>query len=1289
MDYSEKNELTQLISKLSEYKESFKFGSQNLQNNNYFAEQEQEILTLNSQSSSSTMSESGKNIPIYEENTNSYKLSQGLEKGLQKIYEQHKGDDVIQENIDEYDEILQESGKYPINQYYNKQDSVEPEKKSPQITYQKQQILHQFSNNNFTLHNNQKSDPELNNSQPVKSSSMISLNYPLEQNQEQEKKEDNFNQKFQIQNLEKKSVPDKLLNRSFEHHSEIQKENSESQQNNTKSQILKERRTLNENFNTSDSSPNKNSTLYNDLASNNQDLLKMYQRHKYETDDDEPQALVLDTIIKYKKFKKTNNILLKYPLKIKKAADIEKELQRDYHRHTELPHLKQEQKQKKLENLKNSQKSAQQKHPFKLEFHSPKSKPKISNNNFDLSEIKYEVSEIASSHSSNIRKVNTNSNSSSSSSSSNSYESDSSSSISIIPHEKIQNPIAQNFMGLSKKSKKNNNKNKNNKKKQNNYEFQNKFYKLKSNQDYCQNLESSFDATQNQKQINQTNSKQTYKNLLRRNTTNFDEPIISYHIPGQKPKATEIQKQTQKSTNVLPRAFSINSLEENAENKEEFKKKHKQVYLYEHEKRYLSKQSNIHNTNYIFGNYSIKDTKKLKMSRVYYFNTDFYLPFLISDDTFGDQNRVKVGELISFIQFIYLQDPNSDKSLMRYPKEPHFYSLYQGLEEEPGCPDMSLPQVNIESYIEVLDFGDYSFFSTELVHKDIKIYQNNSKLDTVQGTESSSNVRKYALIKPEINPFMEHEYIFHINSVDPNELLAIGICEQEIVKRQKFYFNDKSQGVYLMQSNGTVFSSHNQSLNKTKQEFSFGQGDILTIKVDLSSQTITFYNRMSKEQYTLKTQDITTCNACVVLTSNQDKVQFETEEECEAFQQPNLVLLENSEQLNEYFPQIKDNNLDSSNLSINSDLEKFMFYDEIEKTYKKKKSKQNIEDFNTILIKIAVLDKRQYSALIREEQNLVLENLYLKIQENSGNQNICQDNCYFSYQKDPQYAQNDVINDIQQIQDLDPEKILYCHFKDFYHGELDGAELQSEILQQPYSTSTSFQNSQISLINKTDQFLNNQNYIWQNPYLKIPKSSSYFNLTRKLMSITGIADPKKTLTQYPNQPIFNSDSEGSDSDELDNTPQRQFEQLLNEINFDVEKYEQEHVESYEEFPFSKIQYKKKQEKLQISRRVIGIDGEKIYNKLEKSDSIFSSFMKIFRPNLKTKNSVIQFEDIIDIKISKRDRRKIDLAFKQEQGRVKVWKLYADDQNDAKRFFIKVYLLKVLIEAEDFAISQYQ
>lgn len=98
---------------------------------------------------------------------------------------------------------------------------------------------------------------------------MISLNYPLEQNQEQEKKEDNFNQKFQIQNLEKKSVPDKLLNRSFEHHSEIQKENSESQQNNTKSQILKERRTLNENFNTSDSSPNKNSTLYNDLASNN------------------------------------------------------------------------------------------------------------------------------------------------------------------------------------------------------------------------------------------------------------------------------------------------------------------------------------------------------------------------------------------------------------------------------------------------------------------------------------------------------------------------------------------------------------------------------------------------------------------------------------------------------------------------------------------------------------------------------------------------------------------------------------------------------------------------------------------------------------------------------------------------------------------------------------------------------------------------------------------------------------------------------------------------------------
>lgn len=89
--------------------------------------------------------------------------------------------------------------------------------------------------------------------------------------------------------------------------------------------------------------------------------------------------------------------------------------------------------------------------------------------------------------------------------------------------------------------------------------------------------------------------------------------------------------------------------------------------------------------------------------------------------------------------------------------------------------------------------------------------------------------------------------------MDPSQELAIGVADQYKLGGPENFILDKQHikdsGAYLIQANGRVFSSHNEVINNTIQNFYFSTNHVVHIIVDLQQRTITYINKTAKISY--------------------------------------------------------------------------------------------------------------------------------------------------------------------------------------------------------------------------------------------------------------------------------------------------------------------------------------------------------------------------------------------------------------------------------------------------------
>lgn len=73
------------------------------------------------------------------------------------------------------------------------------------------------------------------------------------------------------------------------------------------------------------------------------------------------------------------------------------------------------------------------------------------------------------------------------------------------------------------------------------------------------------------------------------------------------------------------------------------------------------------------------------------------------------QRNLKVEDLIKVIIVEFLQDQNTDKRLLKYPKNPEAYELRILEDEDKHYPDMTFPPLDTDRIISKMEFDSVVF----------------------------------------------------------------------------------------------------------------------------------------------------------------------------------------------------------------------------------------------------------------------------------------------------------------------------------------------------------------------------------------------------------------------------------------------------------------------------------------------------------------------------------------------------------------------------------------------------
>ena len=143
-------------------------------------------------------------------------------------------------------------------------------------------------------------------------------------------------------------------------------------------------------------------------------------------------------------------------------------------------------------------------------------------------------------------------------------------------------------------------------------------------------------------------------------------------------------------------------------------------------------------------------------------------------------------------------------------------------------------------------------------------------------TSNSSDSYKFAVMEPSIESSTIKEFKFKMKDL-VSTWVGVGMCHRNIVASNDYRFNYSSpgHGAYLVSSNGGVWSNTRGEHNNKVSTYNIYSDDVIHVKVDMSSKTITFTrNNSSSWETTFTTIPGDKLYPCVLFYFEGDEVEY-------------------------------------------------------------------------------------------------------------------------------------------------------------------------------------------------------------------------------------------------------------------------------------------------------------------------------------------------------------------------------------------------------------------------------